>query len=157
MEWLSLFGILGGLNTEEEPTHPAIEDVGERPKPRKACVSKKVARQRERMLRVRKGERDKSAVKIIRIVEAVATLRGVNWRDMFALERGTDPVSAARVFAMAACGAAGVPIFHTSRAFGRNWATIYSAEMRCGRLYRSSKQFRAEWDGVTSADTTEKP
>lgn len=99
-------------------------------------------------------ERGRSKERILRLVEAVAVVRLVEWRLLFSPHREAEKVAGARVLAMAVCAAQGVPLCHIARAFGRTWATVYSAEQSCARRYRHSAAFREEWDELTRGDTT---
>ncbi len=96
----------------------------------------------------RQAIRSKSTRQILRIVENVAASRQVEWQAMFRKDRGSNQVSAARVFAMGLCCAMEVPQFIVARAFGRDWASVFSAEKRCSKLYRESATFRREWDAL---------
>ena len=88
---------------------------------------------------------------ILRVVTEVSEARGVDFREMFVGEWKRDRVSAARTLAMGICGSMGVPVCHIARAFGRTWATVYSAEMTCSRQYRKSSEFRKEWDRIAGS------
>jgi len=87
---------------------------------------------------------------ILSVVTAVAEIRGVDPRAMFGRNRGNWKVAGAKSMAMGICGYLGVPICHVARAFGRDWSTVYSAEMTCSRRYRNSSAFRLEWDNITA-------
>ena len=101
-------------------------------------------------------ERGRSKRVIFKVVERVAELRKVATADLLAPAIGkkaeeaarNKPVLEARSMAMAACAAAGAPLCHISRAFGRNWATVYQAERKNAERYRKSEEFRKEWDSV---------
>lgn len=92
---------------------------------------------------------------IITIVERVATLRKVDWHQLFAIERGSPAVASARVLAIGLCTALDVPQFIVAKAFSRNWATIYKAEIRCSTLYRTNPKFRKEWDKLVESCETD--
>ena len=91
--------------------------------------------------------RSKGQIQII--VERVAELRGVAAADLFLRRRESETVASARSLAMAACCSVGVPLCHIARAFGRQWQTVYSAEMQASRRYRNSAVFRHQWDTIT--------
>ena len=107
--------------------------------------------EREQRQKERISLRNKSQSRIVTIVEHVAAARGIDWKQLFSPDRGCDATSAARVLAMGLCTALDIPQFLVARAFSRNWATVYSAEVRCSTLYRKSPTFRTEWDTLVDA------
>lgn len=64
------------------------------------------------------------------VVEEVAVARHVGWKALFAAERGSPEVAAARVLAMAICCAANIPMSVVGKAFDRRWQTVDSARQR---------------------------
>jgi chromosomal replication initiation ATPase DnaA len=87
---------------------------------------------------------------VLRLVAAVAVVRGVEWQLLFSPRRECERVASARAFAMALCACEHVPLCHIARAFGRDWSTVYSAEQTCARRYRQSAAFRTEWDSIAT-------
>lgn len=122
-----------------------------RPSGKTKSARQTILAERERRRKERLSQRRKSQCRIATIVEQVALARGVEWTHLFSPERCCDATSAARVLAMGLCATLDVPQFLVARAFSRNWATVYSAEVRCSTLYRKSPTFRTEWDAIVKA------
>ncbi|MCU0751549.1 MAG: hypothetical protein MUC40_00700 [Akkermansiaceae bacterium] len=101
--------------------------------------------------------KNKCARRILLIVETVAARRRVDARELFADGRGTNEVSAARVLALGMCCACDVPQYIVARAFRRTWQTVFSAEIRCSKLYREKAEFRKEWDDLEKLLNRYKP
>lgn len=124
--------------------------------PRPLCPSeiKRLARaalRRQQTAEKRTHRRNQSYLRITDVVERVAIVRKVDWKDILCPDRGCPAIASARVLAMGICTALEVPQFHVAKAFSRTWATIYSAEVRCSELYRESPAFRKEWDDLMKA------
>ncbi len=119
-------------------------------KPRKGPRRTKLDRKRLKREAERQARKGKCTRQILHVVESVATLRQVPWVKLFSPDRESDAVSSARVVAMGLCCALGVPQYMVARAFSRNWATVFSAEKRCSKLYRAKPEFRKEWDGLAA-------
>jgi hypothetical protein len=138
--------------TTEIPPTTATNDTTESANPASATKRpSKLALKRALLEKERISLKNKGQLQIIAIVEQVATVRKVDWKLLFSPDRGNDAVSSARVLAMGLCAALEVPQFIVARAFSRNWATVYSAEVRCSTLYRKNAKFRKEWDTLVAA------
>lgn len=131
----------------EQPLFPFMKDLRESRRRRAArrAESRKAADIQRQSLRSRCTRR------IITIVETVATARGIQWQPLFAPERGNNATASARVLAMGLCCAMDVPQYMVARAFRRSWATIFCAEVRCSKLYKSDAAFRKEWDRLSKS------
>lgn len=81
------------------------------------------------------------AERVARCIEAAAALHGCEAGEIVAKERtgrGTRVVARARVVAMHACVALGVPMLTTAKAFKRKRRTVHSA-LRIGRPGRETR------------------
>lgn len=73
-----------------------------------------------------------AAETVARCVEAAAAQAGCDWRELMGPTRGSPRAARARVVAMLACVAMGLPLAVTGRAFGRSRRSVHSA-MQMGR------------------------
>jgi hypothetical protein len=114
---------------------------------------RKESRRSHRKEMQRQARKSRASRVIVQVVEMVAKRRGVKYQAMISLDRGTPAAADARVLAMGLCCALEVEQFIVARAFNRDWATIYSAQVRCSSLYgrKANKAFRKEWDELFSA------
>jgi hypothetical protein len=72
------------------------------------------------------------AERVARCIEAAAELHGCGWQDVVQDGRGHPQAARARVVAMHACVALGVPMLTTAKAFKRCRRSVHSA-IRIGR------------------------
>lgn len=100
--------------------------------------------------RTKDAQKPRSKERIRRVLELVAEIRGVNAESILLTQRESERVASARSMAMAACVAVGVPLCHVARAFRRDWATVWVAEVRASRQYQNSANYRTEWDKITA-------
>lgn len=89
----------------------------------------------------------KDAIKemIQRVIEEVALSRGVGWSAILAPDRSTPEVASARVFAMAICCSANIPVKLVAQSFGRTWQTVDSARQRQTLLCRNDHEHAFEF------------
>jgi hypothetical protein len=88
---------------------------------------------------------------VLAVVDQVATLRGVDPSLILSPRRESEKAASARLFAMGASIAKGIPFKVVATTFRRDWATTYRAEVMMQRRLKSSTAFLAEWQAVAAS------
>ena len=101
--------------------------------------------------RRRDSEKEKSIAVVTHVVNHVAALSGVEWKELMERRRGRPVVASSRSMAMAACVTLGVPICHVARAFNRESKVVYVACEISRRRCANSASFRDHWNDITQA------